>query len=89
MADPQTYLERRGIPANAIRGGFSQFFPVAISGVQLEVIKSAFGDLYQAGFINTDKAIFATMTSSQGLDLLAGRVSALGKRFIAFCTTPR
>jgi hypothetical protein len=88
MADPRPYLETRGIPANTIRGGFSQFFPVAIPGVELEVIKSAFGDLYQAGFINTDKAIFATMTSSQGLDLLAGRVSTLGKRFITFCTTP-
>ena len=88
MAEPRRYLASRGIPANVIRGGFSQFFPVAIPGVEVEVIKSAFGDLHQAGLINTDKSIFATMTSSQGFDLLAGRVSAFGKRFIAFCKAP-
>jgi hypothetical protein len=88
MAAPQRYLEARGIPAEQIRGGFSQFFPVAIPGAQLEVIKGAFGDLYQAGLINTDKSIFSTMTSGQGLSLLADRVSPFGRRFIAFCTVP-
>jgi hypothetical protein len=88
MAAPQRYLEARGIPTSQIRGGFSQFFPVAIPGVQVEVIKSAFGDLYQAGLINTDKTIFATVTSSHGLDLLGDRVSTLGKRYISFCTVP-
>jgi hypothetical protein len=88
MAAPQRYLAARGIPADRIQGGFSQFFPVALPGIQLEVIKSAFGDLYQAGLINTDKTIFASMTSSQGLSLLGDRVSELGKRFISFCTVP-
>jgi hypothetical protein len=56
--------------------------------VEVEVIKSALGDLHQAGLINTGKSIVATMTSSQGLDLLTGRASALGKRFITFCAAP-
>jgi hypothetical protein len=88
MAGPQRYLDARRIPGDHIRGGFSQFFPIVIPGVHVEVIKNAFGDLYQAGLITTDKTIFATMTSSHGLDLLGDRVSELGKRFISFCTVP-
>jgi hypothetical protein len=89
MAEPKRYLEAYGIPAGRIYGGFSQFFPVAIPGVDVKVIEAAFGDLYQYGFINTDKTIFVTMTSSQGLDLLGNRVTDLGKRFTSFCTRPK
>lgn len=91
MAMPERYLEEMQIPADRIRGGFSSFFPVAIPGVNAEVIKSAFGDLYQYGFLNTDKSIFGTMTSAQGLRLLGqgGRVTSLGSRFIQFCSVPQ
>ncbi|MFT5719991.1 MAG: hypothetical protein ACI9W6_000280 [Motiliproteus sp.] len=87
---PVQYLNENSIPQESIRGGFSQFFPVAIPGVNVEVIKSAFGELYQYGFLSTDKSIFSTMTSGQGLDLLGNgsRVTELGKRFISFCTSP-
>lgn len=88
MAYPKNYLEDSGIPESRISGGFSSFFPVAIPGVNLAVIESAFGDLYQYGLINTDKSIFHTMTSGQGLHLLGNRVSDLGKRFIRFCISP-
>lgn len=88
MAYPKKYLDDSGIPENQISGGFSNFFPVAIPGVNLAVIESAFGDLYQYGLINTDKTIFRTMTSGQGLHLLGNRVSDLGKRFIQFCISP-
>lgn len=89
-ASPNEYLEENGISQQNIRGGFSQFFPVAIPGVNIEIIKSAYGDLYQYGFFNTDKSIFDTMTSGQGLDLLGngGRVTEFGRRFINFCTSP-
>jgi hypothetical protein len=88
MSQPQAYLESHEINSNKISGGFSQFMPVAIPSVDIEVIKNAFGDLYQAGFINTDKTIFSTMTAGGGFELLGDRVSDLGKRFIAFCTSP-
>jgi len=88
MAHPVQYLEMNGILAEQIRGGFSDFFPVAIPGTDLDVIKSAFGELHQYGFINTDKTIFSTMTSGQGLDLLGNRVSNLGRKFIEFCSRP-
>jgi len=90
MAKPIEYLEENGIPQENIRGGFSQFFPVAIPGVNIEIIKSAYGELFQYGFFNTDKTIFHTMTSGQGLDLLGngGRVTEFGRRFIDFCTSP-
>jgi len=89
MTEPMSYLAAHGISPNRIQGGFSDFFPIAIPGVDLEVIKSAFGDLHQYGFINTDKSIFATMTSGQGLHLLGNRVTQVGKRFVDFCTRPK
>ncbi len=88
MTDPPTYLKVNDIPPESIQGGFSDFFPVAIPGIDLEVIKSAFDDLYQYGLINTDKHIFATMTSAQGLSLLGNRVTEMGRKFIEFCTRP-
>jgi len=88
MVAPERYLREAAISAAQIRGGFSSFFPVAIPGVQLPVIKSAFGELFRYGLINTDQTIFGTITSGQGLDLLRGRVSELGNRFIRFCMVP-
>lgn len=88
MAEPTSYLEAAGIPQNQIQGGFSQFFPIAIPGVQLDVIRSAFGDLHRFGLSNTDQSIFSTMTSGQGLQLLGRRVSRFGETFIRFITSP-
>jgi hypothetical protein len=88
IAEPIAYLEAAGIPQNQIHGGFSQFFPVAIPGIELDVIRSAFGDLHRMGFTNTDQSIFSTMTAGQGLQLLGGRVSKFGMRFIQFITSP-
>lgn len=89
MAEPLSYLQANGIGPDRIGGGFSEFFPIVLPGVSLEVIKSAFGDLYQYGLISTDKSIFTTMTSGQGLNLLGNRISELGGRFIGFCTRPK
>lgn len=91
MAKPHEYLEENGISQQSITGGFSQMFLVAIPGVNIETIKSAYEDLFQYGFFNTDKTIFDTTTSGQELDLLGNngeRVTGLGKRFIGFCTSP-
>jgi hypothetical protein len=91
MVNPMDYLAANNIPPQSIQGGFSQSFPVAIPNVSLEAIKSAFGDLYSSGMINTDKNIFGTMTSGQGIDLIGkdgGRVSVFGRSFIQFCTSP-
>ena len=89
MAMPDKYLEEAGIPKESISGSFSNFFPIAIPGVRLEVIRSAFGELNRYGFTNTGESVFGTMTSGQGLDLLRGRVTELGNRFIQFCTSPK
>jgi hypothetical protein len=83
---PLEYLQENDIPREKIQGGFSTFMPVAIPGIDLEVIMSAFNDLHQSGLINTDKAIFSTMTSAQGLQLLGNRGAHLGNKFISFCT---
>ncbi|WP_339108779.1 hypothetical protein [Thioclava sp. GXIMD4216] len=88
LSDPKTYLFAYEIPEGQLRGGLSSFMPVALPGVGIESIKGAFGDLYQLGFLNTDKSIFHTMTASQGLDLLGDRLTAAGHRFVAFCKSP-
>lgn len=89
LAAPEQYLQAIGIAANRLQGGFSEMFRTAIPGIELAVIKSAFGDLHQGGLVNTDKSIFATITSAQGVQLLGGRVSDLGRRFIDFCSVTR
>jgi hypothetical protein len=88
MAKPTDYLKENNIPTESIRGGFSDFFPVAIPGIDLDVIESAFGDLHRYGLISTDKTIFHTMTSGQGLNLIGNRVTQFGANFINFCTAP-
>lgn len=88
LADPERYLAQNDIPASVISGGFSDFIPRAIPEVPLEVIKSAFGDLHQHGLINSDKGIFTLMTVAGGRDLLGQRTTALGRSFVAFCSTP-
>ena len=88
LARPRDYVAAHGIAEADIRGGFQQMFAVAIPGVDLEVIKSAFDQLHQIGMTNTDKSMFSATTSGQGLELLSGRVSELGQSFIRFCTLP-
>ena len=86
MAMPEEYLSEVGIPFDQVLGGFQDMFSLVFSGVDIEVVKMTFGDLYNNGFLTTDKSIFNTMTAGQGLDLLQGRVSELGNKFINFCT---
>ena len=88
MAQPREYLADAGIPEESIVGGFETMFATAIPGVSADVVESAFQDLYDAGLTTTGKNIFGTITSDQGLQLLGGRVSKLGARFIKFCTLP-
>lgn len=89
MGMPEDYLRAAGIAQDKIRGGFSDFFPVAIPGVSMDVIRSAFAELNRYQFTNTQDSIFTSMTSGQGLHLLGDRITPLGRRFIEFCTSPR
>jgi len=89
MATPEDYLGAAGIPQSSIQGGFNQFFPIVLPGIKLDVIHSAFDELFRYGLLISDKLIFNTMTSIQGIQLLRGRVTELGQRFIMFCIVPR
>jgi hypothetical protein len=88
MADPVEYLTVNGIDPAAIHGGFSQSFPAALPGVQLDIIKSVFTELHSLGFTNTPPSIFGTMTAAQGIQLVQGRITEFGLRFITFCHVP-
>lgn len=88
LTEPKRCLAELNIEERNIGGGFSEMFGTILPGLDPKVIESAFGDLYQIGLISTDKNIFHTMTSSQGLRLLDNRVTPLGGRFIDFCRVP-
>lgn len=88
LVAPRDYLTKHGINEHSVRGGFSQMFAAIMPEVGTSVVESAFGDLYQLGLITTDKSIFHTSTSAQGLRLLGDRMSELGHTFIRFCTAP-
>ena len=84
----EEFAQRAGIDERRITGGFADMFRTVLPGMDLDLVKSAFGDLYQSGLISTDKTIFGTMTSAQGLQLLGDRVTPLGHRFMRFVKTP-
>lgn len=88
LGDSERYLVKHGIPTSSISGGFSSFMPRAIPGVSLEVIKSAFGELYRYGLISTDRNIFGMVTVGQGFDLLGDRITDHGRAFLSFCSSP-
>jgi hypothetical protein len=88
MAMPELYCQQEGINPDAVRGGLSQIFSFVMPGVDIEAVKSAFGDLRQLGLTNTDKSMFGTMTAGQGIPLIQGRVTKFGSRFIGFCQAP-
>jgi hypothetical protein len=88
LANPRDYIKEQEIYPNSIQGGFRDIFRTLMPETYMSIIESAFGDLYQMGFINTDKSIFHTMTAASGLQLIGDRVSDLGKKFIEFCKAP-
>ena len=88
MTEPKAYLAHLQIDERQVRGGFTEMFALVLPGVDPKIVESAFGDLYQLGLITTDKSIFHTMTSGQGLQLLGNRVAPLGRKFIDFCKAP-
>lgn len=88
MAEPRAYLVELQIDERRVHGGFSDMFGQVIPGIDPKIIESAFGDLYQLGLLTTDKTIFHTMTSAQGMQLLGNRVAELGHRFVEFCRSP-
>jgi hypothetical protein len=89
MSNPRGYLAAMGIPEDRIGGGFSDFFPVALPGVPVGIIRAAFADLHTFGFTNTDPIIFKSMSTAQGLHLLGDRITPVGKAFVAFCQAPQ
>jgi hypothetical protein len=86
MAAPRQFLKKHNIEESKVSGGFENFFPVVIPDVSLSIIKLAFKDLYNYGFLNTDSSIFTAMTVNKGWSLLGDRVTPTGKKFIKFIT---
>ncbi len=88
LANPEGYIQEQGIEPSSIRGGFTDIFKTLMPELNISIIESAFGDLFQLGLINTDKSVFQTMTSASGLRLVGDRAGELGRIFIDFCQSP-
>lgn len=88
LTEPRAFLAVLGIDEHQLRGGFAQMFKTVMPQTNQDVLRSAFSELYQLGLIDTDKSIFSTMTSNQGLALLVNRVTPFGKAFIEFLRPP-
>jgi len=86
MYKPIDFLIANSIDHNTISGGFGQMFSIAFPGIDTEIVKAAYKDLFNQGFISTDVSIFSTMTSGSGLSLLGDRVNKLGKILIDYCS---
>lgn len=85
--NPKAYFDAHSISEQQIiHSSLRQVFSVAISEINIELIKSAYQDLYNLGLINTDKSIFGTMTAAGGFEIVKGRITNTGKNFIEFCT---
>jgi len=86
MNRPEDYLSANGIPIERLNGGFLQMFQLVFPSIPVDVLRSAYKDLFDIGFINTDTNIWDTMTSDHGIRLLGDRVKQLGKMFIKYCS---
>ncbi len=89
LAYPKEYLRDAAIPEDQITGCFSDFFPIVVPGVHLDIIELAFGDLFKYGLTILNNIVFRSKedTSLRAIDG-GGSVSELGKRFIQFCISP-
>ena len=85
---PENHLKQLEKDTKMLTGGFASMFRYAFPDTSNDSLRSAFGDLYRLKLLNTDDAIFATMTSASGLNLLGNRVTELGKSFLEYCLVP-
>ncbi len=84
--DPENYFRLYNLDPNKIYGdSIGDVFKYAFVGIDQEVVKTAYSELYQMGLLNTDKSIFGVLTASRGFDIVKGRVTRLGSSFIEFC----
>ncbi len=88
MNNSEDYLRASKIPKQKLQVGFKKLFSIAIPEISIEIIISAFEDLYRQGLINTDSEIFNKTIKGNSLDLLNNSVTSFGKRFIQFCIVP-
>jgi len=87
LNNPKEYYGLYKLDENRISGmGFGGVIEYTFNGTPLEVVKNCYSDLYKMGFTNTEASIFGTSTAARGLDIIKGRISQVGTKFIEFCT---
>ena len=85
LHNPEYFLASRGITdVSSFR--INESVAKAIPGVDPDVLKAVFEELYQKGFTNTPGSAFNSLMTTNGTNLIKGRVSERGRKFIKFCT---
>ncbi len=88
IASPERELQRTGKDPDVVKGlAFPQVMQTAFEGIDLEVLKSVWHDLFAHGFVNTDVNIFGTLMASTGGDAVRGRLQKVGQRFVDLLLT--
>lgn len=86
---PQAFVDGLGLEHNQYSGAsFSQMFQLCFPGYDLDHLRKVVQDLYLMRFTNTDSSIFGTMTAGTGVNIVQGRITEFGSKFIRFCTAP-
>lgn len=84
--NPQKYIIDIGSNPSLVKEfSFGDTINFYMQEVSIDSIKLAHEELYRYGLLNTDKSIYNTMTAGRGLQIVQGRISDFGKRFVEFC----
>lgn len=84
LYDPDKYFSEKALSKEKVKDySLSQVFHEVFPDVNVDLISSAFKDLYRFNLTNTES--MGGMTAARGLDIVRGRVTALGTSFVKFC----
>ena len=73
-----------GINSEGMYGdGWVETLKKCFPDLDAEIIKSVVTELHRMGLLNSDN--ITSLTAARGLDLISGRLSALGLKFVEFC----
>lgn len=87
MMDPSRYMQTDAITGDLIEDRISGALRAAIPNISLEIIQSAFNDLYQRNLIKKMESLVSI--SKDGVLNISNGLMALGSTLIEFCTVPR
>ncbi len=88
LESPERELRRESRDPDTIHGNsIGEVLQVAFVGVDQEMVRSVWADLFSQGFLNTEARTLGTMLASSGVAAVRGRLTGIGQRFAEFLAT--